>query len=1837
MKTCLLLPFVAVLALHKGVVQKIDYSNPAKVTDTSATDLPADFLDEAKRQLGVYGVAQDGQAEIFKMAAAPAATPASLTPTASATAVLKPKHEYAQALFRKWEASARTDGKIPGALIGHVAREVDNFIKQYPDDEKTPKLAALRPRFDASHDWTQAEVVALLDDITAISTAPVSWADLPMEFSSMRAVQGGQPLPIELTSAAWGQPMANGLRAAWLLEPRAEQYALGSVLKARVLFHNAGKAPVVFKTETWHQDDHHTARDAKGAEIKVGGSWFTGITPMATFRLAPGEYCEVMGHGIAIGAGKYEEETSTGSVGAVIEAKVGDAVSLSHSVDTAEGGWSRPDDPKDPMELWKKTIAERIANEAPMPASAADREQLIRRVTRDIFGEPPGAEEIATFTADETPDALAKLTGRLQAKQRIGPFSGKLPTGETKFRVIAADPNAAKAPRTANAPGRYVLGDNVHLLVSQTTTDARRENKAVIAFLSPDPKVVSPYKSHEIALPDGIGTYGIVWDRGTDALWVMQRNLVRKYEFANPAQVQEMKIAPGSIFNIPAHMQEAMKKAFDLAGGPVQQQNSQAPKGGAELAPDTEAQLDWGDTVDGLRGAVVVRSPAAGEPPGIFLAVQNVAQTPLRFADTIAVERLRTMYVSASGRILFALTNGEPTKTDVTLEPREVVYLPMMPPAKSAEEKTPEAALIEGIRKDSLQTWKVVLEIQNAPEGAWKGRLTTAETRGAVGLETPQPKNPKAQALFKVWQSNARLNGDIAGGLVRLLHEKVKEFIRNNEKDASGGPYAKKMTPLEPRFANGGDWKPADVVVLLDDIAAAHTIPLETTMEHLARHSLQRGLPLPASLGGADWGEPLPGGLRMGYMLEPRAKEYRLGTELKARILLHNSGKDPVAFVTTGFQQPRHTARLAGGGELTLDSTFWTTLGRMEAYRLAPGEYCEIYTPGLGIGAQNKDRDDWSNVRAGSWIPCAAGNDVVFTPGAAMLFYENDGGENPNWWLDFITERLNREAPVPADTKEREYLLYRVVRELYGAAPSTTEGDAFAADKSPDALKNLAALLAKNPFGTRSHGLIRAGTTTFRVLPPDPDAAKRPRVANNPGWFTTGDDVRFSVTRHAAGERAVNEGSIVHFPKGKDNIIHKVALPDGYQTWAAAWVKGTTVMWVTQKGLLRKFDFTNPAKIVETRYEGDKAADASIPADVREAMRAVLADPDAPKQIQEPPNPAAPGTTPAPAPAAEKPKDAAAKLEPTGLLGFWRGKMNGEDLLISFHRPPVETDMQVDIYFGRATIGVPAAFTIAPDGGSVTLMTHSANGRVPFGRLFPVEAGTLRFESSDEKHKLPGGIVLTRDREEPATEPRQKEARELFAMWKITANDDGTIPGTFIGMLAAEVRAYVKANPTLDSGMKLPKLLPRFVTSRDWTAEEAIKLLDDVAYYATKPIEARVAKAQLPSGPLWRTMVSFEDIPVAIAKWSEAKNGLRIGMRVVEDEWRIGGKVKIEMWLHNAGEKDVSFKSTGPDRQDAGVAVSAVGADGREHWAESGNVSLIAIPLHCTLPAGHVAKAKDVTLSFDAPDNKELAWFAPKFRELAPGKYKLRCQWSDPHPSISTAGDWTGVLAAPEVDFMLAAQVAPEKAGADAAPGAKPATQLAKLPDDAYPKSGVPIGEFNAGAVNWSAEQNGLCLAMSVEEDAQWKVGGEVKVALWVCNPGEKDVKFQHCARRDIGLRVLMKGTDGKERAADIAQFDAYPVAFPVLLPAGHIFKAKEFSVVFLPPGGKAAGAEPHFTLAAGGYKFRSELELPGLTATGADGKQRTPAEGEWTGTLKSGEVDVKLLGADAPAAETGR
>jgi hypothetical protein len=329
-----------------------------------------------------------------------------------------------------------------------------------------------------------------------------------------------------------------------------------------------------------------------------------------------------------------------------------------------------------------------------------------------------------------------------------------------------------------------------------------------------------------------------------------------------------------------------------------------------------------------------------------------------------------------------------------------------------------------------------------------------------------------------------------------------------------------------------------------------------------------------------------------------------------------------------------------------------------------------------------------------------------------------------------------------------------------------------------------------------------------------------------------------------------------------------------------------------------------------------------------------------------------------------------------------------------------------------------------------TLVPGDANnapifGDIPYvGRLFRTTAGsfgTLKLKLDGRQHGQTEA-TLTRDAEAPATAPRQAEARALFEMWQRTANADGTIPGTFIGQLATEVRAFVRHHPTLDSGMKLQTLLPRFVTSRDWTPAEAIQLLDDVQYYHFQPIMDRVAKAKLQSGPLWRTMVEFQDIPVEIEKWSDPLRGLRLGMRVVEADWRLGGRARLELWLHNAGDQDVTFKSTGPDRQDVGVSVAAIGTDGREHWGSSSSVLIIAPPMNCTLPPGHVAMAKSFEIRISRQDDTSVEWTAPVLRDLPAGDYKLRCSWIDA-AGLAEGAEWTGTLTTPELEFTLAPRV----------------------------------------------------------------------------------------------------------------------------------------------------------------------------------------------------------------------
>lgn len=58
--------------------------------------------------------------------------------------------------------------------------------------------------------------------------------------------------------------------------------------------------------------------------------------------------------------------------------------------------------------------------------------------------------------------------------------------------------------------------------------------------------------------------------------------------------------------------------------------------------------------------------------------------------------------------------------------------------------------------------------------------------------------------------------------------------------------------------------------------------------------------------------------------------------------------------------------------------------------------------------------------------------------------------------------------------------------------------------------------------------------------------------------------------------------------------------------------------------LLRSYNFTDPEAVKDMRYEGEQAANAPIPAEVREALRVALEKSDVPAQLPKVESPHSP-------------------------------------------------------------------------------------------------------------------------------------------------------------------------------------------------------------------------------------------------------------------------------------------------------------------------------------------------------------------------------------------------------------------------------------------------------------------------------------------------------------------------------------------------------------------------------------------------------------------------------------
>ena len=367
-------------------------------------------------------------------------------------------------------------------------------------------------------------------------------------------------------------------------------------------------------------------------------------------------------------------------------------------------------------------------------------------------------------------------------------------------------------------------------------------------------------------------------------------------------------------------------------------------------------------------------------------------------------------------------------------------------------------------------------------------------------------------------------------GLSRELGERVKEFVKANAADKSGAPYAKRMEPLVPRLDGTRDWQPPEASALLNDISAVSDSPLSVALEEIAGGTVNYGLSLPKELENAPWGEAASNGLRTATIIGPgltsrlyyvdyvgnvvtqgaassdkdsarsasgsetSGAAIRLGTPLGCRILIHNAGKEPVVFRTRAWHHIEPTAKDAKGAEIGMESVTRYTLAPLMTWRLEPGRYIELASPGFGLGKWGYH--DFKSADIASWIDAKAGDEVTLTPGPLPLFDWNDSpaadGE-PRWWLDFILARLSLATPLPADATERGALLRKVMGDLFrqDIRPTDEETAAFLKDTSPQALTNLAERLFHRPGLHAWAGPLQSGPTKFRVTAADPGGAKR--------------------------------------------------------------------------------------------------------------------------------------------------------------------------------------------------------------------------------------------------------------------------------------------------------------------------------------------------------------------------------------------------------------------------------------------------------------------------------------------------------------------------------------------------------------------------------------------------------------------------------------------------------------------------------------------------------------------------------------------------------------------------
>ena len=157
-----------------------------------------------------------------------------------------------------------------------------------------------------------------------------------------------------------------------------------------------------------------------------------------------------------------------------------------------------------PQSELDRFILARLEQAQLVPAGQADKRTLLRRITFDLIGLPPTADEIVDFLADDSPDAVARLVDRLLASPAYGERWGRHWLDVARY----ADSNGLDENVAHGNAWRYrdYVVESLNrdtpfdqFVVEQlagdllTSSDANERNKHLIAtgFLSIGPKVLA--------------------------------------------------------------------------------------------------------------------------------------------------------------------------------------------------------------------------------------------------------------------------------------------------------------------------------------------------------------------------------------------------------------------------------------------------------------------------------------------------------------------------------------------------------------------------------------------------------------------------------------------------------------------------------------------------------------------------------------------------------------------------------------------------------------------------------------------------------------------------------------------------------------------------------------------------------------------------------------------------------------------------------------------------------------------------------------------------------------------------------------------------------------------------------------------------------------------------------------------------------------------------------------------------------------------------------------------------------------------------------------------------